>query len=105
MSHAEKQLNAGRCYAMNMLQVNFQELYERHLCRHSQFGINVNHLVSVGGTYIALFGVVYWIFGTEWALAMLAMPYLAVLAFNIPASVFAATVVALALLYALSFSI
>ena len=45
---------------MNVLSADFQELYERHLCRHSQFGINVAHLACVVGTYLA-----YFVFGGD----------------------------------------
>jgi len=43
---------------MNLLNVNFRELYERHLCRHSQYGINVAHLAAVTATYVAVFQVI-----------------------------------------------
>lgn len=43
---------------MNPWNANFDELFERHLCRHSEFGINVWHLIAVAGVYFALFGLV-----------------------------------------------
>jgi hypothetical protein len=85
---------------MNILRVNFQELYERHLCRHSQFGINVLHLTSVVGVYLALFGLLYHATQSEWVLAVLGVIYLGILAFNLPAGVFAATALFLGLLFA-----
>ena len=42
---------------MNPFRVNFQELYARHLCRHSQYGINVIHVAAVFGIYLALAGI------------------------------------------------
>ena len=39
---------------MNIFRVNFQELYRRHLCRHSQFGLNIWHLIAVAGILIGL---------------------------------------------------
>ena len=42
---------------MNILRINFDELYRRHLCRHSEFGINVLHIVSVWGVYLSLLAV------------------------------------------------
>ena len=43
---------------MNLFRIDFQEVYERHLCRHGHFGINVLHLVVVLVIYVALFGIV-----------------------------------------------
>jgi hypothetical protein len=85
---------------MNPLRANFQELYQRHLCRHSQYGLNVNHLVAVAGTYLGLFGIIYWL-GGWWALAAVTVPYLAVLALNVPARVFAVLLIAVAALFGL----
>src|SRR5262245_25019530 len=97
---------------MNLLRVNFQELYERHLCRHSQLGINVQHLAGMTATYLLLFGIAWWL--VESGLAVLAVPepsrpliswlvmlaipvpYLAVIAPNVPLRVFAVTVLFLA---------
>lgn len=73
---------------MNILSVDFQELYQRHLCRHSQPGINVVHLVSVLGTYVAVGSFVYALAAAEWILPALLVPYLAILAFNVPLRVF-----------------
>jgi hypothetical protein len=90
---------------MNVLRVNFQELYERHLCRHSQFGINVQHLVSVAGIYLSLLGIIYFLLPFEWLLVSLAVPYLGILALNIPTRVFAAVTVIIALLFAAQFTL
>jgi hypothetical protein len=73
---------------MNVLRIDFQELYRRHLCRHSQFGINVVHVVSVLGTYVALYGLVSALAASEWMLLAIIVPYLTILAFNIPLRVF-----------------
>jgi hypothetical protein len=89
---------------MNMLHVNFQELYERHLCRHSQWGLNVQHLVSVAGIYLSLLGIIYLLIPLEWLLVCLALPYLAILGLNVPVRVFAVAVVVVALLYLALFS-
>ena len=51
---------------MSLLGVEFDELYARHLCRHSQFGINVAHLAALFGTWFGVYGAVYWLFRTEW---------------------------------------
>jgi hypothetical protein len=73
---------------MNLLHADFQELYRRHLCRHSQFGINVLHVVSVVGTYLALFSLIYALVPTEWLVVAFTLPQLLLLAFNIPFGVF-----------------
>jgi hypothetical protein len=73
---------------MNLLSVDFQELYQRHLCRHSQFGINMAHLASVLGTYVIVGSLVYALAAPTWTLLALVVPYLAILAFNIPLRVF-----------------
>jgi hypothetical protein len=77
---------------VNVLRVNFQELYQRHLCRHSQFGINVVHLASVAGTYLALYGLLYTLIPSPWPLLAVAVPYLLILAPNLPARVFLVSV-------------
>jgi hypothetical protein len=90
---------------MNVLSVNFQELYERHLCRHSQLGINVIHLAAVVGTYLALYGLLYGLVPSAWALVGVAVPYLAVLAVNVPGRVFLVNVLFIALLFAAFFAL
>src|SRR5262245_19672714 len=82
---------------MNPLRANIAELYERQLCRHSQFGINVIHLISLVGTYGALNGFALAVFGSVWLLVGLASLYLGVLAFNVPGRVFLLTAAFLAL--------
>jgi hypothetical protein len=82
---------------MNILSIDFQALYRRHLCRHSEFGINVAHLASVLGTYVAIGGLVYALGAPEWLLPVLVVPYLAILAFNIPLPVFLLNAVFLAI--------
>lgn len=79
---------------MNILNVNFEELYRRHLCRHSQFGLNVGHLGSVIAVYFGLCGVVWEITSRfinykhpEYVILALVTPYLLVLLFNVPLKV------------------
>lgn len=86
---------------MNPLRANFTELYERHLCRHSQFGINVIHLISLVGTYWALYSFAYGLFESVWLPTGLAASYLAVLACNLPIRVFLVTVAFLGIFFAL----
>jgi hypothetical protein len=85
------------------LSANFQELYRRHLCRHSQLGINVAHLACMVGTYLALYGILYVLFGSGWVLLSLAAAYLAVLAFNVPVRVWLVNAAFLGLFFAAFF--
>jgi hypothetical protein len=86
---------------MNPLRANFAELYQRHLCRHSQFGINVIHLLSLVGIYWCLYSIAYSLLETVWPLAAVAAVYLGVVACNVPFRVFALTTVFAALLIGL----
>ncbi|HEY7314530.1 MAG TPA: hypothetical protein VH643_34600 [Gemmataceae bacterium] len=65
---------------MNLFKVHFRELYERHLCRHSQYSINVIHLLSVISSYLALFALAFRLFDNVWV--WLAVPVLYFLLLN-----------------------
>jgi hypothetical protein len=78
---------------MSLLFVEFNELYARHLCRHSQFGINVVHLLALLGIWYAIYGLLYWLVGIEWVLAVPAVAYFGAVAINVPLRVSAATAV------------
>lgn len=43
---------------MQFSQVQFSELYRRHLCRHSEVGLNVLHLIAVLGVYFSIAGII-----------------------------------------------
>src|SRR5262245_42825795 len=86
---------------MNPLRANFAELYQRHLCRHSQFGINVIHLLSLVGIYWCLYSLAYSLLETVWPLVALVVLYLGVVAFNVPFRVFVLTAVFASLLLGL----
>ena len=98
---------------MSLLRVDFQELYARHLCRHSQFGINVAHLVALFGTWFGVYGVIYWQIRHAWptvaylaegVAAALAVAYVAALGVTgTPPRVLAVTVVFMALFLAALF--
>jgi hypothetical protein len=94
---------------MNLLSVEFPELYARHLCRHSQFGINVVHLAAVFGTWLSLYGIALWLFAwlgeAQWVLAALAAVYVAMIAFNVPFRVLLATGLFVGLLLGVSFTL
>ncbi|MBS0265955.1 MAG: hypothetical protein JSS02_28750 [Planctomycetes bacterium] len=79
---------------MNMWQVDFHELYRRHLCRHSAWGLNFYHFVAVLGVYTSLFGLAlqsaFQPIGQGFVAAVLAA-YFMTLACNVPAKVFMVT--------------
>src|SRR4029077_19837755 len=79
-----------------LLLVEFDELYARHLCRHSQCGINVVHLLALWGVWYAVYGLLHWISGVKWALAVPAVIYLITLTPNVPWRVLAASALFLA---------
>lgn len=93
---------------MNILRINFYELYQRHLCRHSQFGINLWHALSVYGVYFSVYSLVAFVIRTllpkvtpaesGLLLLLLSLPYLAILVRNTPATVMLLTLVSTALL-------
>jgi hypothetical protein len=85
---------------MSLLRVDFAELYARHLYRHSQFGINVVHLVSLIGTWFGVYGSVYWLFHLDWLPVAMAAAYWVLIALNAPARVCLAGAVFLALFVA-----
>ena len=84
---------------MNLFKVNFQELYERHLCRHSQYGINVIHIVAVLGIYLALAGIIRCLGGSEWLLLGIILTHLVIIALNVPVRVLLGNALFMALLF------
>ncbi len=86
---------------MSLVSIEFQELYERHLCRHSQFGINVVHLLALFGIWYAVYAAAYALSGTPWVPAALAGSYFLVLAPNTPLRVLAVVALFLAVLVGL----
>ncbi len=82
----------------DLLRVDFPDLYARHLCRHSQFGINVAHLAALYGTWFGVYAIPYHLAGQMiWIPIVLALAYLALVAISAPARVSAATTGFLAL--------
>jgi hypothetical protein len=69
---------------VNLFRVNFQELYRRHLCRHSQFGLNVWHLIAVVGIYYSLYGIAFALPGAPWIVGSVLTAYFVILAVNVP---------------------
>lgn len=83
---------------MNLFRINFEELYQRHLCRHGQFGLNVLHLIAVLGIYLSIIGLVdaaIRVLRPETdpvpILALLTIPWLTLLIVNVPLRVFMLT--------------
>src|SRR6516165_9645055 len=85
---------------MRLLVVEFDELYARHLCRHSQAGINVIHLIALAAIWYSVYGLLYWLFEIDCLLAIPAGIYLAALAPNVPLRVLLATTIFLAVILA-----
>jgi hypothetical protein len=81
---------------MSLLRVDFADLYARHLCRHSQLGINIVHLVSLFGLWFGVYATAYRLAGEWWVPVALAVGYLALVALNAPARVCLATAIFLA---------
>jgi hypothetical protein len=85
---------------MNPLDANFNELCQRHLCRHSQLGINLQHLAGVTVTYWCLYGLLHAATGSVWRLVACTVLYLAVIGMNVAARVAGATTLFVGLLLA-----
>ena len=88
---------------MRLLIVEFPELYARHLCRHSQFGINVAHLAALFGIWYAIYGLLYWLAGLVDIERVVFIPagiYLAALVPNVPLRVFLASALFMGLMLA-----
>lgn len=83
---------------MNLFRIDFGELYQRHLCRHSEFGLNVLHLVAVAGIYLSLFGIAFALPGATWIVAAALTAYTLVLARNIPFALLLLNIASIALL-------
>jgi hypothetical protein len=86
---------------MRLMIVEFDELYARHLCRHSQYGINVAHLLALLGTWFGVYGAVYWLLRSEWVLFGLAAGYLLAMTPSLPVRVLLASAAFMAGLVAL----
>jgi hypothetical protein len=86
--------------------VDFDELYARHLGRHSQFGINVAHVLALYGLWYGVYAAVdqaarhLGVPTTLPILALMAAVYLAVVSLNAPLRVLLATGVFLAVFVA-----
>ncbi len=75
----------------SLLRVDFRELYARHLCRHSQLGINVLHLAALFIIWYAVYGIVLRLTGSPWAPVGLGIAYLLSLSICLPFRVLVVT--------------
>ena len=82
---------------MSLWRVDFRELYARHLCRHSQFGINVFHLAALFVVWFGVYGFVHWLAPAPWVPVAMAAAYLAAMLPSLPIRVTLATAAFLAL--------
>jgi hypothetical protein len=82
---------------LSLLRLDFADLYARHLCRHSQFGINVAHLAALFGMWYGVYGIIHALVGAAWLPVALAAAYLVLVAVNAPLRVCLATAAFLAL--------
>jgi hypothetical protein len=87
---------------LSLRHVNFDELYARHLGRHSQFGINVAHLAALYGLWFGAYATIYQAvlhanLAAGWlVIVALAVTYLALVAINSPKHVTLVTAIFLA---------
>lgn len=81
---------------LSLLRTDFMDLYARHLCRHSQFGINVAHLAALFGVWFGVYGFLYTLTGVPWLPIAMASAYLVLVACNAPVRIIAATAMFLA---------
>ena len=88
---------------MPSFQINFAELYRRHLCRHSEWGINVWHFVAVVGIYLALLMLVRLAPGALWIVGAGSAAYLGLLVVTVPLRVWLACAAVVAALAAAAF--
>jgi hypothetical protein len=87
---------------LSLLHVDFDDLYTRHLGRHSQFGINVAHLAALYGIWFGIYAVILQatlLLGVpaSWPIILaMATSYFIMVAINAPFRVCLATAVFLA---------
>ncbi len=86
---------------ITLLRVDFADLYARHLCRHSQPGINIVHLIALFFVWFGVYGTIYWGLAklglqVEGLPIVLAVAYFTLVARNAPVRVCVATAAFLA---------
>ncbi len=78
---------------MSLVSVEFEELYQRHLCRHSQFGINLIHIAVWFGIWYSVYGIMYWLIPSSWMMVVLGVSFLMLVAPNLPISLLVMTTI------------
>jgi hypothetical protein len=102
----EENMSTQTTEPLSLLHVDFDDLYARHLGRHSQFGINVAHLVALYGLWFGVYATLYQAvlhmqLPAGWLIIVaLAVTYLGLVAMNAPNYVSLATAVFLAVFVA-----
>lgn len=94
------ELQTSRSSGISIFKVDFEELYQRHLCRHGQLGLNVLHLISVYGVYLSIFCLAAMVVNSiapqssfaarTGLLFAMAIPYLIAITVNVPLLLLAA---------------
>jgi hypothetical protein len=85
---------------LSLISIDFNELYARHRCRHSQFGINVVHLLALTGIWYGVYAALFTLTGTPYVPIGQAIAYFAILAMNTPLRVLVVVAIFLSLLVA-----
>jgi hypothetical protein len=76
---------------LTLLNVDFDDLYARHLCRHSQLGINIVHLLALVGVWLGVYALVLELTHLVWLNLVLAIGYIMLVAVNAPPRIIVAT--------------
>ena len=82
---------------LTLTRLDFADLYARHLCRHSQLGINVAHLAALFGVWFGVYGFIHSLVRADWLPVALGAGYLSLVAVHSPLRVTLATAAFLAL--------
>jgi hypothetical protein len=79
------------CPPLSLRRLDFPDLYARRLRRHSQFGINVVHLIALFGVWFDVHALLYHLTGAWWLPVGMAVGYLGLAVRNAPPRVCVAT--------------
>lgn len=93
-------MNTATTARLSLWHIDFGDLYARHLCRHSQLGINITHLAALFGVWFGVYGFVFWLTQAAWVPITLAALYLAAIALHAPLRIIVASALFLSLFLA-----
>src|SRR5262249_3394404 len=85
---------------LTLSRIDFPAVSVRHLCRHSQVGINVAHLAALFGVWFGVYRLIHALVRVDWLPVALAVAYLALVAVHARVRVTLATAAFLALFVA-----